>query len=71
MNYELRTYIAFDTEDAAMLVAGIRRYGINMGLCGIRGVRLRPMLIFEEEHSKFTWCWIFLSSTNALIQFLS
>lgn len=50
----IRTYIAFDTKDSAGLVAGMRMNGVNMGLCGTRGVRLRPMLIFDESHSKLT-----------------
>lgn len=49
-----RTYIAFDTASASALVAEMKKHGVNMGLCGSRGVRLRPMLIFEEEHGELT-----------------
>lgn len=48
-----RTYISFDTKDSAALVASMKRDGVNIGTCGVRTVRLRPMLIFEESHSKF------------------
>ena len=46
------TYIAFDTKDPAALVKGMKGLGINIGTCGVHTVRLRPMLIFEESHSK-------------------
>ena len=44
------TYIAFDTADPAALVAKMKRNGVNIGTCGTRTVRLRPMLIFTEQH---------------------
>jgi len=44
------TYIAFDTTDSAGLVAGMKSLGVNIGTCGTRTVRLRPMLVFEEQH---------------------
>ncbi|KAK5259181.1 4-aminobutyrate transaminase [Exophiala xenobiotica] len=44
------TYIAFDTEDPAALVGKMRSFGVNIGTCGTRTVRLRPMLVFEEGH---------------------
>lgn len=47
-----RTYIAFDTKDAASLVKAMKGLGINIGTCGVQTVRLRPMLIFEEAHGK-------------------
>lgn len=43
------TYIAFDTRNAATLVGAMRSLGVNIGTCGVRTVRLRPMLIFEED----------------------
>lgn len=46
-----RTYIAFDTKDAAALVKAMKAIGVNVGTCGTRTVRLRPMLIFDETHS--------------------
>ena len=44
------TYIAFDTENPAALVGKMRSFGVNIGTCGTRTVRLRPMLVFEEGH---------------------
>lgn len=44
------TYIAFDTADPAGLVAKMKRSGVNIGTCGTKTVRLRPMLIFTEQH---------------------
>jgi 4-aminobutyrate aminotransferase/(S)-3-amino-2-methylpropionate transaminase len=29
----------------------MKSLGVNIGTCGVRTVRLRPMLIFEEKHS--------------------
>lgn len=43
------TYIAFDTMDAGALVSKMKTLGVNIGTCGTRTVRLRPMLIFEER----------------------
>ncbi|KAK7416422.1 4-aminobutyrate transaminase [Neonectria punicea] len=43
-------FIAFDTKDSAALVRSMRAVGVNIGTCGTRTVRLRPMLIFEESH---------------------
>lgn len=44
------TYIAFDTTDSAALVSKMKSMGVNIGTCGTRTVRLRPMLIFTEDH---------------------
>jgi 4-aminobutyrate aminotransferase/(S)-3-amino-2-methylpropionate transaminase len=44
------TFIAFDTKDPAGLVRSMRHIGVNIGTCGKNTVRLRPMLIFQEEH---------------------
>lgn len=30
----------------------MKAIGVNVGTCGTRTVRLRPMLIFDESHSK-------------------
>lgn len=54
-NAAYRTYISFDTKDSAGLVGAMKKDGVNIGTCGVRTVRLRPMLIFEEAHGKF---WI-------------
>jgi len=46
----MATYIAFDTPDSSTLIRRMREGGINIGSCGVRTIRLRPMLIFEEPH---------------------
>lgn len=48
------TFIAFDCETPAardQFVAGMRNAGVNMGGCGERAVRLRPMLVFEKKRA--------------------
>ncbi|KAJ0279026.1 hypothetical protein CBS470a_009471 [Colletotrichum nupharicola] len=45
-------YIAFDTQSAAAVTGSMKRLGVNIGACGKETIRLRPMLIFEEAHSK-------------------
>lgn len=32
-------------------VSKMRENGVNMGGCGERAVRLRPMLVFEHKHA--------------------
>ncbi|KAH7317356.1 4-aminobutyrate aminotransferase [Rhexocercosporidium sp. MPI-PUGE-AT-0058] len=44
------TFIAFDTLSAAPLLAKMKRLGVNIGSCGRETVRLRPMLVFNEQH---------------------
>ncbi|CAH0051474.1 unnamed protein product [Clonostachys solani] len=44
------TYIAFDTIDSAAFVKAMKMKAISIGTCGVNTVRLRPMLIFEEQH---------------------
>ncbi|CAK7237803.1 4-aminobutyrate transaminase [Sporothrix bragantina] len=44
------TYIAFDTKDAGAFIKAMKTNGVNVGTCGVETVRLRPMLIFTEEH---------------------
>ncbi|OGM46990.1 hypothetical protein ABOM_004443, partial [Aspergillus bombycis] len=44
------TYLAFDTPDSSTLLKEMRSLGINIGSCGVSTIRLRPMLIFREEH---------------------
>ncbi|RUS14852.1 4-aminobutyrate aminotransferase [Endogone sp. FLAS-F59071] len=48
------TFIAFDMKDGAArdkFVADMRNAGVNMGGCGERAVRLRPMLVFQKRHA--------------------
>lgn len=47
--------MAFDCETAEMrdkFVTRMRESGVNMGGCGERAVRLRPMLVFEQKHAE-------------------
>ncbi|KAM0755936.1 4-aminobutyrate aminotransferase [Meredithblackwellia eburnea MCA 4105] len=48
------TFISFDCETAEVrdkFVRDMRGLGVNMGGCGERAVRLRPMLVFEKHHA--------------------
>ncbi|KAK4703069.1 hypothetical protein P7C70_g3148, partial [Phenoliferia sp. Uapishka_3] len=48
------TFISFDCatpQDRDQFVAKMRGKGVNMGGCGERAVRLRPMLVFEKKHA--------------------
>lgn len=48
------TFIAFDLPTAAQrdkLLLDIRQLGVNLGGCGDRTVRLRPMLTFQKHHA--------------------
>lgn len=48
------TFIAFDSdtpESRDKFVNSMRQIGVNMGGCGERAVRLRPMLVFEQKHA--------------------
>lgn len=48
------TFISFDCATPAardQFVAKMRGLGVNMGGCGERAVRLRPMLVFEKKHA--------------------
>jgi 4-aminobutyrate aminotransferase/(S)-3-amino-2-methylpropionate transaminase len=60
------TFIAFDAETPAKrdeLVARLKMKGVNAGGCGERAVRLRPMLIFGEDHAA-----IFLSKLEEVLK---
>lgn len=39
----------------------MKKRSVNIGTCGVQTVRLRPMLIFDETHSK-----IFCSAVTEL-----
>ena len=48
------TFIAWDCDTAETrdrFLARMRLEGVNMGGCGDRAVRLRPMLVFEKKHA--------------------
>lgn len=62
------TFIAFDAETPAKrdaFVKQMRLNGINMGGCGDRSVRLRPMLVFEKQHAD-----IFLDTAEKVLESL-
>lgn len=49
------TFIAVDGKTAEIrdrIIATGRKFGLNMGGCGSRSIRLRPALIFRPEHAK-------------------
>lgn len=46
-----RTYTAFDTINAGPLLKAMKLLGVNIGFCGLNTIRLRPMLIFDENLS--------------------
>lgn len=48
------TFIAWDCETPAKrdwVVGEMKKRGVNLGGCGERAVRLRPMLVFEQTHA--------------------
>lgn len=48
------TFIAWDLETPRLrddFVTNMRKEGVNMGGCGERAVRLRPMLVFQQHHA--------------------
>ena len=69
-NLAYRTYISFDTKDSASLIAAMKKDGVNIGTCGTRTVRLRPMLIFEEAMSKFQ-VWVSVEVDRSLTRLCS
>merc|ERR1712093_76322 len=59
------TFIAFDCETPAKrdeFVRQMRLNGINLGGCGEKTIRLRPMLVFEKPHAD-----IFLSAVEKVV----
>lgn len=47
------TFIAFDCPRRDELIKRSKSVGLNIGGCGERTIRLRPMLVFQEHHGKF------------------
>lgn len=48
------TYMAFDCVDVATrdkMLVDLRNRGVHMGGCGVKSIRLRPMLIFGGKHA--------------------
>jgi 4-aminobutyrate aminotransferase/(S)-3-amino-2-methylpropionate transaminase len=48
------TFIAFDSPKRDELLKQAKTMGINLGGSGVASVRLRPMLVFQQHHGKFT-----------------
>lgn len=44
------TFIAFDSTKRNEFVDVAKEYGVNIGGCGVSGIRLRPMLILQRHH---------------------
>jgi 4-aminobutyrate aminotransferase/(S)-3-amino-2-methylpropionate transaminase len=44
-------FIAFDLDDRDAFLTDMRQRGVNMGGCGEKTVRLRPMLTFQKHHA--------------------
>lgn len=47
----LGTFIAFDSPRRDYFLRKARSIGVNMGGCGERSLRLRPMLVFQKHHA--------------------
>jgi 4-aminobutyrate aminotransferase/(S)-3-amino-2-methylpropionate transaminase len=48
------TFIAFDMptgQERDALIGEMRKNGVNIGGCGERAIRLRPMLTFQMKHA--------------------
>jgi 4-aminobutyrate aminotransferase/(S)-3-amino-2-methylpropionate transaminase len=45
------TFIAFDNPKRDAFLAKAKTFGVNIGGSGQSAVRLRPMLIFQEQHA--------------------
>jgi 4-aminobutyrate aminotransferase/(S)-3-amino-2-methylpropionate transaminase len=45
------TFIAFDNPKRDLFLARAKKFGLNIGGSGAMAVRLRPMLIFEQQHA--------------------
>ncbi|POR33932.1 4-aminobutyrate aminotransferase [Tolypocladium paradoxum] len=50
------TFIAWDSPKRTEILGLAKKNGINMGGCGDVTIRLRPMLIFQQHHGKFSHC---------------
>ena len=48
------TFIAWDSPQRDAVLKKGKEVGINIGGCGETAVRLRPMLVFQQHHGKFS-----------------
>ena len=46
------TFIAFDSPRRDELLKRAKSLGVNLGGCGEKAIRLRPMLVFQKHHGK-------------------
>jgi len=49
------TYCAFDLPSTALrdqIISIIRNQGVLIYMCGIKSIRIRPMLVFQPKHAK-------------------
>ena len=60
----LGTFLAFDVDDNNSFVEKMLQDKVLMGTCGETGVRIRPSLIFEEEHADMLLSKIKLSAIS-------
>lgn len=49
------TFIAFDSPKRDTLIRNSKAMGLNIGGCGEQSIRLRPMLVFQKRHGKFSY----------------
>lgn len=65
------TFIAFDSPRRDTFLKNAKSLGVNIGGCGERAVRLRPMLIFQKHHGEFhsvLWqCYANVNAANILL----
>lgn len=47
------TFIAFDSPKRDELLRNAKQLGLNIGGCGERSIRLRPMLVFQRHHGMY------------------
>ena len=52
----LGTFIAWDSPKRDEFLRKAKGLGVNIGGSGERAVRLRPMLVFQKHHGKFSLC---------------
>ncbi len=48
------TYLAFDCETVELrnsIIAKLKQFGVVQGGCGVRTIRMRPTLYFEQKHA--------------------
>jgi 4-aminobutyrate aminotransferase-like enzyme len=54
------TFIAWDSPRRDEVLKKAKRVGINIGGSGAKGVRLRPMLVFQRHHGEFHYLMVMM-----------